>query len=100
MELVYGVMVKSVSGQLMAVVTNGSTFMSLKDYATRTERNCGNPPTLATREELGSYTVTLSRSDVDINHIDTYERHEITSFDKEDAIELARKILNYYEDEL
>ena len=100
MEPVYGVMVRAVSGQLMAMVTNGSTFMSLKDYATRTERNCGNPPVLPTKEQVGSYDIVLSRLDVDITHIDTYERHEITSFDKDDAIELARKILTYYGEEL
>ena len=100
MEPVYGVMVKSVSGQLMAVVTNGSTFMSLKDYATHTERNCGNPPVLATKEEVGGYEITFKSLDVDIENGDPYERKELISFGKEDAILLAKKILNYYGEEL
>lgn len=100
MSMVYGHMVRAVSGKLMAVVTNNSTSMSLEDYAIRTEMNYGISPVLATKEEIGAYEVVLTKIDVDICNSDPYVRSQTVAFDKDDAIILARKILTYYGEEL
>lgn len=94
-QIVYGRVVKSASGKLMPVVTNRSDVMSLMRYADLSNR-LGHRPVLATKEEIGAYSVRYTPGYVTLELADPYEARETFALDKEEAMELARKILNYY----